>query len=89
MRAPSLTTVIPAALALVVAGLASAQAADKPFTDAVAYCRAAGNADAPDARYAGPAVPEWMVGALYSKQEIKARMRVAPVSLQAMPSARL
>ena len=62
MRAPSLTIIPGAALALCVLGLASAQAADKPFTDAVAYCQAAGNADAPDARYAGPAVPDWMVG---------------------------
>ena len=30
---------------------APAHAADKPFTDVAAYCQAAGNADAPDARY--------------------------------------
>lgn len=52
-----------------------AHAADKPFTDAAAYCQAAGNADAPDARYTGPAVPDWMVPALYTKDEIKAQKK--------------
>jgi hypothetical protein len=50
-----------------------AAAADKPFTDAAAYCQAVGTADAPDARYTGPAVPDWMVPALYTKDEIKAQ----------------
>jgi hypothetical protein len=54
---------------------APAQAADKPFTEAAAYCQAAGNADAPDARYAGPAVPDWMIGALYTQDEIKAQKK--------------
>ncbi len=52
-----------------------AQAADAPFTDAVAYCQAVANVDAPDARYTGPAVPEWMVPALYSMDEIKAQKK--------------
>jgi hypothetical protein len=48
-------------------------AAEAPFTDAIAYCQAVGTADAPDARYSGPAVPDWMVAALFSKAEIKAQ----------------
>jgi hypothetical protein len=50
-------------------------AADKPFTDAVAYCQAVTTEDAPDARYAGPAVPDWMVPALYTKDEIEAQKK--------------
>ena len=75
MRAPSLTTTLGAALALLGVGLVTApgRAADKPFTDAIAYCQAVGNVDAPDARYTGAPVPDWMVGALYSKDEIKAQ----------------
>ncbi len=34
------------------------------FADAGKYCRAVGNVDRPDARYAGPKVPRWMMGAL-------------------------
>ena len=75
MRATSLTITPGAALALFVLGLASGWAADKPFTDAVAYCQAVSTVDAPDARYAGPAVPDWMVGALYSKDELKAQKK--------------
>jgi len=75
MRATSLTITPGAALALFVLGLASGWAADKPFTDAVAFCQAVSTVDAPDARYAGPAVPDWMVGALYSKDELKAQKK--------------
>ena len=75
MRAPSLISALLAALALFVLGLAPAQAADKPFTDALAYCQAVGNIDAPDARYTGAAVPDWMVGALYTKDELKAQKK--------------
>jgi hypothetical protein len=42
-------------------------------TDAVAYCKAAGNIDAPDKASTGPAVPGWMIPALYTPQEIKAQ----------------
>lgn len=73
MRVPSPISTLCAALASVLLGVISAHAADKPFTDAAAFCQAAGNADAPDARYTGPAVPDWMVTALYSKDEIKAQ----------------
>jgi hypothetical protein len=69
MRAAILIVGLLAALA------APVHAADKPFTDAASYCQATGNADAPDARYAGPAVPDWMVPALYSKDEIKAQKK--------------
>ena len=47
-----------------------AQAAD---ADAVAYCKSVGTIDAPDANYTGPAVPGWMVAALYTPEEIKAQ----------------
>ena len=49
--------------------------ADTQFTDAVAYCAAVGNIDAPDARYTGAKVPDWMVTALYTKDEIKAQKK--------------
>ena len=75
MRATSLTIIPGAVLALLMLGLASGEAADKPFTDAVAYCQAVSTVDAPDARYTGPAVPDWMVGALYSKDELKAQKK--------------
>jgi hypothetical protein len=55
--------------------LASAYAADPAFADAAPYCLAIGNADAPDARYTGPKVPDWMVAALYSKDELKAQKK--------------
>ena len=60
--------------------LSSAHAADKPasaspsaFTDPVPYCQAVTTIDAPDAKYKGPAVPDWMVSALYTPQEIAAQ----------------
>jgi hypothetical protein len=56
-------------------GASPASAADKPFTDAAAYCQAVGNEDAPDARYTGPAVPDWMVAALYTADEIKVQKK--------------
>ncbi|MFO7477140.1 MAG: hypothetical protein R6X03_02110 [Methyloceanibacter sp.] len=55
--------------------LTPATAADSEFTDAGAYCAAVGNADAPDAPYAGPKVPDWMIPALYSPDELKAQKR--------------
>ena len=50
-------------------------AADKPaaFNDPAPYCKAVGAIDAPDAAYKGPAVPDWMVAALYTPEEIKAQ----------------
>jgi hypothetical protein len=48
----------------------AAQAAD---AEAPAYCKAVGNIDAPDAKYSGPKIPDWMVAALYSPDEIKAQ----------------
>jgi hypothetical protein len=54
---------------------AAAAGADAPFSDAVAYCQAVVNADAPDARYTGPKVPDWMTAALYTQDEIKAQKK--------------
>ncbi len=34
------------------------------WSDPVAYCRAVGTIDAPDARYTGPALPDWIPRAL-------------------------
>jgi len=73
MRIPSLIFGLLAALSLSSHDLLPVHAADAPFTDAVAYCRGVGNVDAPDARYSGLAVPDWMVAALYSKDELKAQ----------------
>jgi hypothetical protein len=73
MRVPIITFTLVVALASLFPGLGSAHAAGTPFTDAAAFCQSVGDADAPDARYAGPAVPDWMVAALYSKEEIKAQ----------------
>jgi hypothetical protein len=52
-----------AALA-VVAGVFGVRRAEAAWSDPVAYCRAVGTIDAPDASYNGPAVPDWMVRAL-------------------------
>ena len=42
----------------------SARRRMRASTEAVAYCKAAGNIDAPDKAYTGPAVPGWMIPAL-------------------------
>jgi hypothetical protein len=75
MRAPILISTLGAAMALFAAGLAPAQAADTVLAEPVAYCQSVGNVDAPDARYTGAAVPDWMVAALYSKDELKAQKK--------------
>jgi hypothetical protein len=62
-------------LIAILLGGTAAIAADKPFTDPITYCHAVGTADEPDARYTGPAVPEWMLTALYSKDELKAQKK--------------
>jgi hypothetical protein len=75
MRVSLLTFGLLAVLSLSLPGLLPARAADAQaaLSDPVPYCQAVGAVDAPDARYAGPAVPDWMVTALYSKDEIKAQ----------------
>jgi hypothetical protein len=63
-------------LASVAALLAAAPAmAETPAApgDPIAYCKAAGTIDAPDASYKGPAVPDWMVAAVYTPAELKAQ----------------
>jgi hypothetical protein len=69
MRMPIVIAAVLAAFAC----LAPAQAGAAPSADAAAYCKAAGNIDAPDKAYTGPAVHGWMVPALYMPQEIKAQ----------------
>src|SRR6476619_5508935 len=43
------------------------------FDDPVACCQAVGTIDAPDAKYKGPAVPDWMVKKAYPPEAIKAQ----------------
>jgi hypothetical protein len=42
----------------------AARAADMGWKDPATYCQAVGTIDAPDARYIGPAVPDWIARAL-------------------------
>jgi hypothetical protein len=70
MRSLMVAAVSLAALALLDARLA---ARAETASDAAAYCKAVGNIDAPDKSYNGPAVPGWMVTALYTPDEIKAQ----------------
>jgi hypothetical protein len=60
------------AAALLTLPAAKAETAATP-NDPVAYCRAAGTIDAPDAKYKGPAVPDWMVKKAYPPEAIKAQ----------------
>jgi hypothetical protein len=53
---------LPAAALIV---LAAAPAAAQSFQDPVAYCRAVGTIDKPDARYTGPKLPGWMAAKLH------------------------
>ena len=71
MRVPILAAGLLTSLALALPP--PANAADTSLADPASYCQAAGNVDLPDARYTGPAVPDWMVAALYSTEELKAQ----------------
>jgi len=53
----------------------SAAKAETPAAanDPVAYCKAVGTIDAPDTKYKGPAVPDWMVAKAYPPEAIKAQ----------------
>ena len=55
-----MTAMLLAALAILVAAPAMAES----FQDPVAYCRAVGTIDKPDARYTGPKLPGWMAAKL-------------------------
>lgn len=46
------------------AAVCGARHAAAAWTDPAAYCRAVGTIDAPDARYAGPAMPDWIARGL-------------------------
>jgi hypothetical protein len=50
-----------------IVSVASAETA-AAFNDPVSYCKTVGAIDTPDAKYKGPAVPDWMVAALYTPQ---------------------
>lgn len=45
------------------------------YTDPVAYCRAVGTIDVPDARYSGPKLPAWMAAKLRLDRSEGDRMR--------------
>ena len=53
-------------------GAAGASAQTASFTDPQAYCRAIGTIDAPDRRFTGHGVPDWIQAAFLSPQEIAA-----------------
>jgi hypothetical protein len=53
----------------------------KTFVDPVEYCKAKGTVDAPDTTYAGPAVPDWMLAALFGPGEITAQ-KIAGVDVR-------
>jgi hypothetical protein len=50
---------------LTVIVLAASPASAQSFSDPVAYCRAIGTIDKPDARYNGPKLPLWMATKLH------------------------
>jgi hypothetical protein len=61
------TAAVRSSLPLLLAALMTASTAAyaaPPWTDPAPYCRAVGTIDAPDARYAGPAMPDWIAHAL-------------------------
>jgi len=54
--------------------LPAARAEDQaPLNDPAPYCKAVGTIDAPDAKYKGPPVPDWMVAKAYPPEAIKAQ----------------
>ena len=60
-------------LAVALLTLSAARAETGALNDPVAYCQAVGTIDAPDAKYKGPAVPDWMVAKAYPPEAIKAQ----------------
>jgi hypothetical protein len=61
------------ALLAVLITLSAAKAETGAPNDPVAYCQTVGTIDAPDAKYKGPAVPDWMVKKAYPPEAIKAQ----------------
>lgn len=56
---------------LIFASVAVPAVAQAPqFTDPAAYCRAVGTIDAPDSRYGGRELADWMLAAYFSPQDI-------------------
>lgn len=53
--------------------LSAAKAETGTPNDPVTYCKAVSTIDAPDAKYRGPAVPDWMVAKAYPPEAIKAQ----------------
>jgi len=65
---------------LAFAPIVAAHCAAASWDDPVAYCRAIGTIDAPDARYVGPAVPDWVVRALMRAIHAPAKAPIAAFS---------
>jgi hypothetical protein len=55
---------LPLLACLAIAPVLAPSRAQAAWTDPVAYCRAVGTIDAPDAQYTGPTVPDWMARSL-------------------------
>ena len=68
----SLQFVLVLAAALLTLPAAKAETA-AVLNDPVAYCQAVGTVDAPDAKYKGPAVPDWLVQKAYPPEALKAQ----------------
>jgi hypothetical protein len=62
---------------LAAAPMLAASRAEAAWSDPVAYCRAVGTIDVPDAQYTGPAVPDWVVRALMRAMHAPANAPVA------------
>jgi len=60
-------------LAAALLTLSAARAETDALNDPVAYCQAAGTLDAPNAKFKGPAVPDWMVKKAYPPEAIEAQ----------------
>ena len=53
--------------------LPAAKAETGALNDSVSYCQATGTIDAPDKKYKGAAVTDWMVAKAYPPEAIKAQ----------------
>jgi hypothetical protein len=72
------TRLVLACVALAAAGSRAAAETPDRFTDPFAYCAAVGTIDAPDARWAGPAVPRSIAAGLAAAFGQRADAAVAP-----------
>ena len=59
-------------------GTDAAMTGQADWDDPVTYCRAVGTIDAPDARYGGPPMPDWIARALKRAMHAPASAPIAP-----------